>query len=257
MTTPFCPINMALRGFVEPLAAGICRIRWLQLERSVDPVSRHVCYLCLFTPTTVVSPPTAMITMHMHFLAGQALFLTSLITGSLAHGNGMDMNMDQGMPMNVGNMIMYLHFVIGDNLWFLGWAPSTAGAMAGACIGLFMLAMAERWLTAMRGIMEEHWGTRFVPFSTLVLTFFNPPIFCSCTLGYVVLRSRFLKSSIAPPPWRRRRLWTMCSLGLAGCGITLLHSSSTMTSPVVFRKLLLPASTFFLCSALCGFSLRV
>ncbi|KAI0277560.1 Ctr copper transporter family-domain-containing protein [Russula aff. rugulosa BPL654] len=96
----------------------------------------------------------------MHLLAGQALLLTSLIAGALAHDNGMNMNMDQGMSMNMGNMIMYLHFKIGDNLWFYGWAPGTAGAMAGACIGLFMLAMAERWLVAMRGVMEEHWSMR-------------------------------------------------------------------------------------------------
>jgi hypothetical protein len=99
--------------------------------------------------------------MIMHLLAGQAL-LTSLIAGALAHDNGMDMNMDQGMSMDMGNVIMYLHFSIGDNLWFLGWAPRSAGAMAGACVGLFMLAIAERWLVAMRGLMEEHWSTRFV-----------------------------------------------------------------------------------------------
>jgi len=32
--------------------------------------------------------------------------------------------------------------------------------MTGACIGLFMLAIFERWLAAMRGVMEEHWSTR-------------------------------------------------------------------------------------------------
>ncbi|KAN0103854.1 copper transporter [Russula decolorans] len=96
----------------------------------------------------------------MHLLAGQAILLTSLIAGALADDNGMDMNMDQGMSMNMGNMIMYLHFTIGDNLWFLGWVPSTAGAMAGACIGIFMLATAERWLVAMRGVMKEHWSMR-------------------------------------------------------------------------------------------------
>jgi hypothetical protein len=40
------------------------------------------------------------------------------ITGRrvLAHDNGMDMNMDQGVFMNMGNMIMYLLFTVGDNL---------------------------------------------------------------------------------------------------------------------------------------------
>ena len=106
----------------------------------------------------------------MYILAGQATLLASLIADALAHDNGMDMNMDQGMSMKMGNMIMYLHFVIGDNLWFFGWAPSTAGAMAGACIGLFMLATAERWLVAMRNVMEEHWSMRFVPFPTFLLS---------------------------------------------------------------------------------------
>jgi len=123
--------------------------------------------------------------MHTLALAGQAILFTSLIAGALAHDNGMNMNMDQGMSMDMGNMIMYLHFTIGDNLWFLGWAPSTAGAMAGACIGLFMLATAERWLVAMRGVMEEHWSMRFVPFPA----FFSqspspPPMFCSSTRLY-------------------------------------------------------------------------
>ncbi len=117
----------------------------------------------------------------MHLLAGHALLLTSLIAGTLAHDNGMDMNMDQGVSMNMGNMLMYLHFTIGDNLWFFGWAPGTAGAMTGACIGLFMLAIAERWLVAMRGVIEEHWSIRFVPFLPL-------PMFIAQALVYTAPR---------------------------------------------------------------------
>ena len=96
----------------------------------------------------------------MRLIGGQYFLLTSLIAGAFAHGNGMDMNMDQGMAMNSGNMIMYLHFAPGDNLWFIGWAPGTTGAMVGTCIALFMLSIAERWLVAMRGVMEAHWRTR-------------------------------------------------------------------------------------------------
>ncbi|TFY66377.1 hypothetical protein EVG20_g4715 [Dentipellis fragilis] len=84
----------------------------------------------------------------------------SLLQGALAHDNGMDMSMDNGMTMTMGNMIMYLHFTPGDNLWFLGWAPFKAGAMVGACLGLFMLALLERWLAAIRGVMEVHWQKR-------------------------------------------------------------------------------------------------
>ncbi|KAI9430453.1 CTR copper uptake transporter [Lactarius indigo] len=96
----------------------------------------------------------------MHSLTLLSLIVTFSFTCTLAHENGMDMNMDQGMSMSMGNMVMYLHFTPGDNLWFLGWAPRTAGAMFGTCIGLFMLAIAERWLSAMRAVMEMHWRTR-------------------------------------------------------------------------------------------------
>ncbi|KAI9442854.1 CTR copper uptake transporter [Lactarius psammicola] len=96
----------------------------------------------------------------MRLLAPLSLIVTFSSTCTLAHENGMDMNMDQGMTMSIGNMVMYLHFALGDDLWFLGWAPRTAGAMFGACIGLFMLAVAERWLSAMRAVMEGHWRTR-------------------------------------------------------------------------------------------------
>lgn len=205
----------------------------------------------------------------MHLLAGQAILLTSLIASALADDNGMNMNMDQGMSMNMGNMIMYLHFTIGDNLWFLGWAPSTAGAMAGACIGIFMLATAERWLVAMRGVMEEHWSMRFVPFPTFLLSI--SPLQCFAetqALIYTAPRSRSPISSMIPPPWRSRRLRRSApirrrrklrGLGSAGCGITLglLRSFLPMKSPVVFCKSSSPVSTFFSCSLLCEFTLRV
>jgi len=96
----------------------------------------------------------------MHRVIGQYVLFASLYAEAIAHDNGMNMNMDQGLSMNVGNMIMYLHFKPGDNLWFLGWAPNSAGAMVGSCIGILMLSIAERWLAAMRGVMEAHWRKR-------------------------------------------------------------------------------------------------
>jgi solute carrier family 31 (copper transporter), member 1 len=70
--------------------------------------------------------------------------------------------MDGGMVMSMGNMLAYLHFTPGDNLWFLGWAPYGKGAMVGACVGLFLLAIIERWLASMKAVMEMHWHTRYV-----------------------------------------------------------------------------------------------
>ncbi|OAX34033.1 CTR copper uptake transporter [Rhizopogon vinicolor AM-OR11-026] len=85
-----------------------------------------------------------------------ALYLLSFGNGCLAD-NGMDMSTDGPMDLAVGNMLAYLHFTPGDNLWFLGWVPESSGAMVGTCIALFLLALVERWIAACRGLMEHHW----------------------------------------------------------------------------------------------------
>lgn len=77
-----------------------------------------------------------------------------------AASNGMDMSMDGAMELAVGQMLPYLHFTPGDNLWFLGWVPTSTGAMVGTCIGLFLLSMVDRWIGACRGVMEMHWHNR-------------------------------------------------------------------------------------------------
>ncbi|KAF5362636.1 hypothetical protein D9758_009627 [Tetrapyrgos nigripes] len=79
---------------------------------------------------------------------------------TLAADNGMDMSMDGGMELASGMMKTYFHFTPGDILFFQGWVPSSNGAMVGACIGLFLLAIIERWVNACRGCMEVFWGRR-------------------------------------------------------------------------------------------------
>ncbi|KAF9007286.1 hypothetical protein BDZ89DRAFT_965687 [Hymenopellis radicata] len=59
-----------------------------------------------------------------------------------------------------GMMIPYLHFTPGDYLLFQAWIPTSAGAMVGASIGLFLLALVDRWIAASRAIMEAHWIRR-------------------------------------------------------------------------------------------------
>lgn len=61
-------------------------------------------------------------------------------------------------------MAPYLHFVTGDCLYFKTWQPTSAGAIAGACIGLILLALFDRWLAATRGILDVHWRQRFYNF---------------------------------------------------------------------------------------------
>jgi len=74
-----------------------------------------------------------------------------------AHHNGMDMSMDGAMSLTPGQMLTYLHFTTGDNLWFLGWVPKSSGAMVGACLGLFLLGILDRWIGACRAVMQMHW----------------------------------------------------------------------------------------------------
>ncbi|KAF5361227.1 hypothetical protein D9757_013218 [Collybiopsis confluens] len=80
---------------------------------------------------------------------------------SLRDENGMDMTMDGSMSLASGSMLPYLHFTIGgDILWFQGWVPQTKGSMLGACFGLFLLALVERWITSCRRLMEAFWAQR-------------------------------------------------------------------------------------------------
>ncbi|KAF7303936.1 CTR copper uptake transporter [Mycena indigotica] len=71
--------------------------------------------------------------------------------------NGMDMSMDDGMAMANGTMMPMLHFSLGDTLYFEGWVPQTRAALFGACVGLFLLAIVDRWLAAVRSLAEAGW----------------------------------------------------------------------------------------------------
>lgn len=66
-----------------------------------------------------------------------------------------------------GMMKPWLHFTEGDNLYFMGWVPLSSGAVVGACIGLFMLAIVERWVAAMRCLMQVYWSRKFVDVNSL------------------------------------------------------------------------------------------
>ncbi|KAK0209322.1 CTR copper uptake transporter [Desarmillaria ectypa] len=91
--------------------------------------------------------------------------LMLLLPVVLAHSSsGMDsmtgMDSQGSTTLMSGMMVPYLHFTTGDILLFQGWVPKSVGAMIGACIGLFMLSLIDRWLAAMRRVMEGHWAKR-------------------------------------------------------------------------------------------------
>ncbi|KAF8630477.1 hypothetical protein AX15_002893 [Amanita polypyramis BW_CC] len=82
-----------------------------------------------------------------------SLFLP--LIGAHVHGGGGGTNMSAGADLGMGT----LHFKpLQDTLWFQGWAPISPGAIVGACIGLFLLAVFERWLVAGRAIAERSWN---------------------------------------------------------------------------------------------------
>ncbi|KAG8691908.1 hypothetical protein FRC11_005701 [Ceratobasidium sp. 423] len=53
-------------------------------------------------------------------------------------------------------MIPYLHFTGGDYLFFSAVAPTSKGAIAGACIVLAVLAILERAVAGARGIFASY-----------------------------------------------------------------------------------------------------
>ena len=93
--------------------------------------------------------------MHKSF---PLLLLAALVAAhsSTSHGH------DEGTISTEGTMMMvpYLHFTIGDAILFREWVPKAPGPFVGACIGLFLLGIFDRWFAAMRRLMETWWKQR-------------------------------------------------------------------------------------------------
>jgi len=54
-------------------------------------------------------------------------------------------------------MTTWFHFTPGDTLWFQSWIVSSPAKLFGACLGLFVIAVLERWLAATRIVLEGRW----------------------------------------------------------------------------------------------------
>ena len=113
------------------------------------------------------------------------LVVLAFLPLAFCHDNGMDMSMDGAMSLEEGQMLPYLHFTKGDMLWFMGWTTDSAGSMVGACIGLFLLAIVERWIAACRAVMAVHWSKRYVLPESQIRNHANTvvvgPLFCART----------------------------------------------------------------------------
>jgi len=55
------------------------------------------------------------------------------------------------------SMEMFFHFAPIDHLLFKTWQPSSAGALGGACVGIFFFAILERFLAAWYRYKEAQW----------------------------------------------------------------------------------------------------
>lgn len=97
----------------------------------------------------------------MKFLAiAISLLLTEVLVGAHTHSEGVDMSTDGSTSLAMGNMVPYLHFTPGDTIWFKEWVPMSTGAMIGTCIGLFLLAIVDRWTTAISSTVEIRWSKK-------------------------------------------------------------------------------------------------
>lgn len=84
--------------------------------------------------------------------------------------DGMDMGDTGDSSTSMMMMKPYVHFTGGDSLFFQSWGPSSSGAIAGACIGLAFLAIFERWVAAIRGVLESHWRRRYEDHTAVIDT---------------------------------------------------------------------------------------
>ncbi len=143
----------------------------------IDYVTRNAQNVLSPYPLHPIAPLVNCYTMlprrSSHLILSLAVAI-ALSAGALAHGasNGMDMSMDGAMDLTMGSMTMWMHFTPGDTVLFYGWVPTSAGAMVGTCIGLFLLALVDRWIAASRAVMEAYWSKRSV--RPHFCTFFQP-----------------------------------------------------------------------------------
>ncbi|KAI0690691.1 Ctr copper transporter [Cytidiella melzeri] len=55
-------------------------------------------------------------------------------------------------------MTPWLHFTGGDPFYFKSLTPSSHGAIAAACIVLVVISIFDRWLFAMKNVLDVHWA---------------------------------------------------------------------------------------------------
>ncbi|ELU41476.1 Ctr domain-containing protein [Rhizoctonia solani AG-1 IA] len=117
------------------------------------PVSRSLRFVGEWTKLAIPSSTTPPLMNVIMFALALLSIIPSYTLAQHVHGGNAD-------GMGGVAMIPYLHFTPGDALFFKEWIPKSSGAVGGACVGLFVLAILQRCISAMRGVMEQHWKQR-------------------------------------------------------------------------------------------------
>ncbi|KAH8926942.1 hypothetical protein BT69DRAFT_1258702 [Atractiella rhizophila] len=87
------------------------------------------------------------------------LLSISLIPFSQAHDHGGSMS--DGSTMSVNALMGQFHTGIGgDQLWFAGWIPTSAGTTFASAFGLALLAVFSRLLSAVRTQLDHQWAVK-------------------------------------------------------------------------------------------------
>jgi hypothetical protein len=76
--------------------------------------------------------------------------LAALLDASLAIDHGHH----DPPPSTTGHQSPYLHVTLGDAVWIQQWVPQNRGSVAGACVGLVLLGILERWLAALHALLS-------------------------------------------------------------------------------------------------------
>lgn len=87
-------------------------------------------------------------------------------------------NMDMSSGSAGSSMMSGLHTSGGDTLLFNSLRPTSPGALAGAALVLFAIAVLERWLAATRIVLDANWHKRCV--------------YCSCSIVIALIVSSAL-----------------------------------------------------------------
>jgi len=135
-------------------------------------------------------------------------------------------------------MVPYLHFTLGDAILFREWVPKYPGPFVGACIGVFLLGILDRWLAALRRLMETWWKQR----CALVLDPRSP--WCSKFNAELILYFQDdLPSWTAQYRHKRRARKTMVS-PVEPPGKALFHNQERQHYPYGMLHLLFPPTIF-------------